>query len=51
MICEGKLTSLGSFSVVYLDKTKSVQLKDELYVWWDFNGKAVSEEGKINAYD
>lgn len=46
-----KLTSFGSFLVMYLNKTKSVELKDELYVWSDFNGKAASEEGKKNVHN
>lgn len=40
----------GSLSV-YLNKTKSAEIKDELHVWSDFNAKVIREEGKTNVYD
>ena len=48
---KGKLTSFGSLSVMYLNKTKSAEIKDELHVWSDFNDKVISQEGRTNVYD
>lgn len=48
---KGKLNSFGSFSVMYLNKTKSVEIKDELYIWSDFDGEVLSEDRKTDVYD